>query len=115
VQRGDSLWSISARPQVYNNPYNWPQLYITNKERLLDPSNPNLIEPGQVLQVSELGAVQFYSVRAGDDFTSIASDPRIYNDPYQWTRLYEANRGRLPNPDNPHLLYPGLILEIPRP
>jgi nucleoid-associated protein YgaU len=115
VQQGDSLWTISARPQIFNDPYNWPTLYLTNRERLVDPGNPHLIEPGQVLQIPELGNARFYAVKAGDDLTSIASNPEVYNDPNQWIRLYEANRNRLPNPENPHLLYPGLVLEIPRP
>jgi nucleoid-associated protein YgaU len=115
VQSGDSLWRISGLPQIYNNPYRWPRLYITNRERLTDPNNPDLIEPGQVLQVPSPGTSRYYSVQDGDSFTSIASDPAIYNDPYQWERLYNANRDRMLNPENPHLILPGMILEIPQP
>jgi nucleoid-associated protein YgaU len=115
VESGDSLWSIAASPRIYNNPYQWPRLFITNRERLADPNNPNLIEPGQVLDVPSPGNSRFYSVQTGDNLTDIAANPGIYNDPYQWTRLYDANRNRMVNPENPHLILPGMILEIPQP
>jgi nucleoid-associated protein YgaU len=110
VQNGDSLWSIAGSPQVYDNPYQWPRLYIGNQDRLVDP---NLLEPGQVLRVPSLGNSRYYSVRNGDSLTSISSNPGIYNDPYQWARLYNANRERMVNPENPHLVLPGMILEVP--
>jgi hypothetical protein len=58
-----------------------------------------------------------YTVRlwkaTGDCFSSIAGMPFIYNDPYKWRVLYEANKSKLPKPNNPHLIYPGTVLEIP--
>lgn len=43
----------------------------------------------------------------------IAALPYIYNDPLQWPVLYKANRKLLPDPNNPHLIMPGTVLEIP--
>jgi nucleoid-associated protein YgaU len=114
VQGGDSLWSIAGLPQIYDNSYQWPRLYIANQDRLTDPNNPNLIEPGQVLQVPSLGNSRYYSVQNGDNLTSISASPGGYNDPYQWTRLYNANRERMAQPDNPHLILPGMVLEVPQ-
>ncbi|MCL2721864.1 MAG: hypothetical protein FWD47_11070 [Treponema sp.] len=58
-----------------------------------------------------------YTVRlwreTGDSFSAIAGLPFIYGDPLQWRVLYEANKNKLPNPNNPHLIYPGTILDIP--
>lgn len=48
-----------------------------------------------------------------DCFWRIAALPAIYNDPFQWPRLYEANKGKLPDPKNPDLVRPGTILTIP--
>jgi len=48
-----------------------------------------------------------------DCLWTIAGYPWVYNDPWQWRRLYEANRSRLPDPNNPDLIEPGMILEIP--
>jgi nucleoid-associated protein YgaU len=56
---------------------------------------------------------RYYIVRPGDTFNSIAADPRIYNNRSEWFTLYQANRNKLDNPDNPNLLVPGMVIEIP--
>jgi nucleoid-associated protein YgaU len=43
----------------------------------------------------------------------IAEYDFVYGDPRQWPRLYEANKDKFPQPDNPHLIVPGMILTIP--
>ncbi len=43
----------------------------------------------------------------------IAELPFIYNDPFQWPLLYQANKKNLPDPNNPHLILPGMVLTIP--
>ncbi|MFW6292941.1 MAG: LysM peptidoglycan-binding domain-containing protein [Spirochaetota bacterium] len=48
-----------------------------------------------------------------DCFWRIAEYDFVYGDPWQWTELYEANRDGLPDPDNPHLMHPGMVIEIP--
>ncbi|MDR3300947.1 MAG: LysM peptidoglycan-binding domain-containing protein [Spirochaetaceae bacterium] len=51
---GDCFWNIAGRNWVYNNPLKWPLLYHANKSKLSDPNNPNLIEPGLVLDIPPL-------------------------------------------------------------
>jgi nucleoid-associated protein YgaU len=46
VQRGDSLWSIAGRTQVYGNPLHWPLLLQANRVAIKDS---DLIHPGQSL------------------------------------------------------------------
>jgi hypothetical protein len=48
-----------------------------------------------------------------DCLWNIAGYPWVYNDPFQWRRLYEANRSKLPDLDNPNLVLPEIILDIP--
>ncbi|QKT04935.1 LysM peptidoglycan-binding domain-containing protein [Ectothiorhodospiraceae bacterium 2226] len=48
VQRGDSLWSISGKAEVYNNPYHWPLIYRTNRDQITDA---DLIYPGQRFRI----------------------------------------------------------------
>lgn len=48
VGRGDSLWKISGRPQVYNNPTLWPLIYDANRDRIPDPGK---LQIGQVLRI----------------------------------------------------------------
>ena len=58
-----------------------------------------------------------YTVRlwreTGDSLSTIAGLPFIYGNPIHWRVLYEANRNKLQNPDNPHLIHPGMVLDIP--
>ena len=58
-----------------------------------------------------------YTVRpwasSRDCFWNIAGRPWVYGDPYQWRLLYNANRAKLPNPNDPDLIEPGMVLDIP--
>ncbi|MDR2181769.1 MAG: LysM peptidoglycan-binding domain-containing protein [Treponema sp.] len=58
-----------------------------------------------------------YTVRqwrsTGDCFWNIAGWSWVYGDSYEWRRLYEANKDKLPDPENPNLIEPGMILDIP--
>jgi hypothetical protein len=58
-----------------------------------------------------------YTVRpwaiSRDCFWNIAGRPWVYGDSAQWRLIYNANRAKLPQPDNPDLIHPGLILDIP--
>ena len=48
-----------------------------------------------------------------DTLRNIAARPWVYNDPTKWRVLYNANKSKLPQPNNPNLIYPGMILNIP--
>jgi nucleoid-associated protein YgaU len=50
----DCFWNIAGRPWVYGNPHQWRVLYNANKAKLPDPNNPNLIEPGIILDIPSL-------------------------------------------------------------
>ncbi|MDE2099481.1 MAG: LysM peptidoglycan-binding domain-containing protein [Patescibacteria group bacterium] len=45
VMKGDCLWTIAG--QVYDDPFQWPTIWHANRDIV---SNPDLIEPGQVLE-----------------------------------------------------------------
>ena len=49
VATGDNLWNISAKADVYNNPYQWPLIYKTNSGKIKDA---DLIFPGQVFDIN---------------------------------------------------------------
>ena len=48
VERGDSLWGISAQDQIYGNPYQWPLIFKANRDQIADA---DLIYPGQDLAI----------------------------------------------------------------
>ena len=54
-----------------------------------------------------------YWTSTRDCLWNIAGWSWVYNDPTKWTILYSANRTRMPEPDNPDLIHPGMILDIP--
>jgi nucleoid-associated protein YgaU len=50
VVKGDSLWGISGKDEVYGNPYQWPLIYKTNRDKIKDA---DLIYPGQVFDIDQ--------------------------------------------------------------
>ncbi len=48
VEKCDDLFSISAKPQIYNDPWLWCLLWNANKDKI---KNPNKIKEGMVLTV----------------------------------------------------------------
>lgn len=49
VKRGDSLWAISGKGDVYGNPYQWPLIYKANRDKIKDA---DLIYPGQQFKIN---------------------------------------------------------------
>ncbi|MCL2318789.1 MAG: LysM peptidoglycan-binding domain-containing protein [Treponema sp.] len=58
-----------------------------------------------------------YTVRpwstSKDCLWNIAGRPYVYNDPKKWKVLYDANKAKMPQPNNPDLIHPGMIMDIP--
>jgi len=48
VKKGDCLWNISKKGDIYGDAYLWPLIYDSNKDQIKDP---NLIYPNQVLKI----------------------------------------------------------------
>ena len=77
-----------------------------------------LVEPAVVAQTERAT----WTIHCGDHFWSIAervltdrngerpSDQRLRS---YWLQLIEANRAELPDPSNPDLILPGMIMQIP--
>jgi hypothetical protein len=51
--------------------------------------------------------------QSGDCFTTIAAQSWAYGDARKWKIIYEANRDKLPDPNNPNLIRPGTVWDIP--
>lgn len=52
VQQGDALWWIAEFQQIYNDPFMWPLIFKANRAQI---SDPDLIHPGQVLEIPRYG------------------------------------------------------------
>ncbi|MEE8303669.1 MAG: LysM peptidoglycan-binding domain-containing protein, partial [Candidatus Tectomicrobia bacterium] len=48
VQRGDTLWGISAQEAIYRNSLMWPIIYKANRDQIHDP---DLIFPKQIFVI----------------------------------------------------------------
>lgn len=51
VKKGDCLWAIAKKTEVYSDPYKWLLLYHANRDQIFDP---NVIFPNMVLVVPRL-------------------------------------------------------------
>ncbi len=106
VVRGDNLWNISKKEQIYDDPYMWPRIYRKNKDQIKDP---DLIYPKQILAVPFGVAENQYLVTRGDFLFKIAAE--LYNNAGKWHKIYEANKQQIVAPD---LIFPAQVLEIPQ-
>ena len=50
----DCLWNIAGRSWAYGDPFKWRMLYDANKSKMPNPANPDLIEPGMVLDIPSI-------------------------------------------------------------
>ena len=60
---------------------------------------------------AEAGKLETYVVKKGDSLWAIAKKKNVYNDPFLWPVIYEANKGKI---KKANLIYPGQKLNIPR-
>jgi hypothetical protein len=84
---------------------------IAETPPVLEPVAETPPPPAPVLLPSQ------YTVRpwstSRDCFWNIAGRPWVYGDPALWRVLYNANKSKMPNPDNPDLIEPGMVMDIP--
>ena len=74
-------------------------------------------EQAEAEEASGAELPRYYVVRLiperRDSFWRIAEYEFVYDDPWEWPSLYEANRDMLHDPDNPDLIHPGMRFRIP--
>ena len=107
VIRGDYLWRIAGKAEVYDDPVKWPRIYSANAESIKDP---NLIYPEQILIIPLYIEKNQHLVVKGEDLTQIASYSEVYGDPFAWTKIYQANKNQI---EDPNVIYPEQILTLP--
>ena len=44
----ECLWNIAGKQEIYNDPWKWKKIYISNKYQI---SDPDLIYPNQKLKI----------------------------------------------------------------
>ncbi|MCX6816539.1 MAG: LysM peptidoglycan-binding domain-containing protein [Candidatus Beckwithbacteria bacterium] len=118
VAKGEHLWNISVK--YYNDGYKWTEIAKAN-----NLANPDKIEEGQVLTLPQIENQQLttiaesvteqtnypseYTVKTSDSLWKISV--AVYADGYQWSKIWEANKTKITNPD---IIETGMVLTIPR-
>jgi predicted nucleic acid-binding Zn-ribbon protein len=106
VVRGDYLWKISKKPDIYGDPYQWMKIYTYNRDMI---KNPDLIYPDWNLKIPRKVGPNEYVVTKGDFLRKIAETQ--LGDPTQWVKIYEANKSVV---KDKNLIYPYEILVLPK-
>jgi nucleoid-associated protein YgaU len=108
VIRGDYLWKISKKPEIYDDPYAWIRIYTYNRDQI---QNPDLIFPKQVFRIPRMAGPDEYWVKRGEFLYQIAGYSNVLGNSFSWQKLYEANKDNI---TDPNLIYPHMVLKIPR-
>jgi len=110
VIRGDYLWRISGKKDIFGDPWKWMRIYSANRDQI---KNPDLIYPDQRLMVPRQIGRDEHLVLKGEYLSKIAGSNDVYGDPFKWTKIYQANKANGFISD-PNRIYPEMILTIPR-
>jgi nucleoid-associated protein YgaU len=105
VLKGDSLWRIAKKDDIYGDPYLWPRIYVENRDKIKDP---DLIYPKWVLNVPFGVDLNQHLVMRGENLSTIAS--KVYKDITKWNKIYQANKEQILDPS---LVFPAQVLDIP--
>lgn len=107
VIKGDYLWKISKKEEIYGDPMQWIRIYSVNKDQIKDP---DLIYANQIFNIARGVGRNEHLVVKGEYLSSIAGYAKVFNDPTKWTKLYEANKDMI---NDPNIIYPYQVLTIP--
>jgi nucleoid-associated protein YgaU len=108
VVRGDYLWKIAAKEDIYGDAYAWMRIYTSNRDLI---SDPNLIYPNQVFSIPRQVGPNEHLVVRGEYLAKIAGYANVYGSAFQWNKLYETNKSTI---SDPNLIYPYQVLKIVR-
>jgi nucleoid-associated protein YgaU len=107
VVKGDYLWKIAGKEDIYDDPYQWIRIFSYNREQIKDA---DIIFAEQIFKIQRSAADNEYIVVKGDWLAKIASKAEVFNDPTKWTKLFEANNNVITDKD---VIYPHQVLIIP--
>jgi len=108
VMRGDYLWRIATKPDIYGDPYAWMRIYTSNRDQI---KNADLIFPNQIFRIPRDVGPNEHLVVKGEFLSKISGYSNIYGSPFKWQKLYEANKDNI---EDPNLIFPYQVLSVPR-
>lgn len=109
VEKGDYLWKISGKEDIYKDPMQWMRIYSYNRDQIKDA---DLIYPKQVFKIHRENGPNEYLVTKGDYLAKISGAASGLGDPAMWRKIYEANKDVIG--EDASKIYPYTVLRIPR-
>ena len=107
LQYGECLWVVAGYEEIYGDPIKWPRLWRGNKVLVEDP---DWVLAGWELKVPRTWPKR-HMVIQDEWLAKIAGYWEVYDNYREWPLLFEANKGRIQDPD---LIFPEQELVIPR-
>lgn len=96
---------------------NWTESRAKAEESYALLRDIRRVDTAQNTSSSSLVLPKYYTVVARrkntDCYWNISARAGVYNNPLLWEKLWHANKGSMKDPNNPHLIFPGMIIEIP--
>jgi len=108
VLRGDYLWKIAQKSEIYGDPYAWSRIYTSNRDQIKDA---NLIYTNQIFRIPRDVGPNEHLVLKGEYLAKIAGYANVFGSSFKWQKLYEANKEVV---TDPNVIYPYQVLAIPR-
>jgi nucleoid-associated protein YgaU len=84
---------------------------VMGAEPVLEEGESVIATVEELEVVEEAPAADYHVVKKGECLWWIAEYEDIYNDPFMWPLIYDANKDKI---KNPNLIYPGQEFSIPR-
>lgn len=108
VIRGDCLWRIASKADIYGDAYAWMRIYTSNRDQI---KNPDLIYVNQIFNIPRDVGPNEHLVIKGEFLSKIAGYSNVYGSSFKWQRLYESNKSTI---SDPNMIYPYQLLKIAR-
>ena len=108
VLRGDCLWRIASKADIYGDAYAWMRIYTSNRDQI---KNPDLIYVNQIFNIPRDVGPNEHLVIKGEFLSKIAGYSNVYGSSFKWQRLYESNKSTI---SDPNMIYPYQLLKIAR-
>lgn len=125
IAKNKIIWADKINAAVsYPMAYTSAKENLSNAESAFEKENYEKATEYAKLVLASLDGVtestplpEYYIVRpwaeSKDCFWNIAGRPYVYNNPWLWENLYQANKNNLPKPSDPNLIEPGMKMKIP--
>lgn len=80
AENRDCLWNIAGKIEIYGDPFMWPKIWQGNTDQI---RNPDIIHPGQVLQIPVKGPKSSEEIKAERTYWRMKKEQQAENQTVQ--------------------------------